>query len=127
LKQEALIGRTATFGHEEKLVLVPRDGFDLDLGRQIVSGVLLGEHVEGCKLGIAKVRRLVCVENPSSDSWLIVTRGQNELAFFAFDDCCAGVLAAGQDASGGDVGVLEQFQCDEMVIWGCVIIVEDVG
>ena len=40
LEQVALVGAAATLGHEQELVRVTVDRRDLDLGRQVVAGVL---------------------------------------------------------------------------------------
>ena len=49
------------FGDEEKFVLAPAGGVDLDLGRQVRSGIALLPHAEGRHLGVAQVEALVGV------------------------------------------------------------------
>ena len=46
-------------------------------------------------------------------------------AFLAHDDGGAGVLAHGQHAAGGDVGVLQEVIGDELVVRGRLRVVED--
>ena len=55
LEQVALVGAAAALGHEQELVGVAVDGGDLDLGRQVVAGVLLVVHVERRHLAVAQV------------------------------------------------------------------------
>ena len=55
----------------------------------------------------------------------VVARGDHVLALVADRDRGAGVLAAGQHAAGGDVGVLEQLERDELVVGRRLGVVED--
>ena len=55
----------------------------------------------------------------------IPNRFQLVLAALAHDDRSAGVLAHGQYAASGDVGVLQQVECHEAVVWAGFGIVED--
>ena len=47
------------------------------------------------------------------------------MSLLAHDDRGAGVLAHGQDAAGGDVGVLQEIPGDEMVVGRGVLVVQD--
>ncbi len=127
LEQEALVGRAAALGHEEELVGVAVDRGDLDLGRQVGLGVHLVPHGERRHLGVAQVGLLVGVEHAAGDGRLVAAGGQHVLALLALHDRGAGVLAAGQHAAGGDVGVLEQLEGDEVVVGRCLGVVEDGG
>ena len=131
LEQEALVGRASALGHEHQLVLVARRCVDLDLGGQVVAGVALGEHVERGELGITQVRGEEGVGDALGDGfgvvevWVFSGAGEHPLALVTPDDRCAGVLAARQHASCGDVGVLEQFEGHEAVIGRCLGIVQN--
>ena len=64
---------------------------------------------------------------PSAMRRLVVALGPDQAALLAHDDGGAGVLAHGQDAAGGDVGVLQEVVGDELVVRGRLRIVEDRG
>jgi hypothetical protein len=127
LVQVALVGRPAALGHEQELVGVPVDGGDLDLGRQVVAGVLLFVHVERRHLRVAQVARQVRVEHAPCDRLLVASAGEDELALLALHDRRTGVLAHRQHAAGGDVGVLQEVEGDEAVVVAGLRVVEDVA
>ena len=68
---------------------------------------------------------LVGVEHAPGDGRLVAAAGQHELALLALHDGGAGVLARGQHAAGGDVGVLQQLEGDEAVVGRRLGVVED--
>src|SRR3546814_6282518 len=61
----------------------------------------------------------------SSDLLLVAALGPDILALLADHDGGAGVLAARQDHAGRDIGVLQQFERDEMVVRRGLLVVED--
>ncbi len=116
-------------GHEEELVgrLVPRRGvgIQLDLGGQVGPGVLLLPRRQRRHLGVAQVEPGVGVEDALRDGSLVGALGEDVLAALAHDDRRAGVLAHREDATGGDVDVLEQVVGDELVVVARLGVLED--
>ena len=125
LEEEGLVGRAAALGDEEEFVGVLALGIDLDLRRQVGSRVALLEHRERRELRIAQVALEVGVADALGDGALVIAVGPDRAALLAHDDRRAGVLAHGQDAAGGDIGVLQQVVGDELVVRGRLRIVED--
>jgi hypothetical protein len=79
LVEEGLVGRPAALGDEQELVGVLAFLVDVDLGRQVVLGVLLLEHRQRRELRIAQVLLRVGVEHAgasaSSSPPSVQTRG----------------------------------------------------
>ena len=116
LKQVTLVCASSTFRHEKKFVGVAIGCADLDFSRKVRSGVLFFVHVDRCHLAVAQVGSLVGVLHPLSDGDFIAATGEHHLAFLAFDDCCAGVLAHWQYPSRSDGRIFEQVESDESVV-----------
>jgi hypothetical protein len=68
---------------------------------------------------------LVGVEDAAGDGLLVAAAGEHQLALLALHDGGAGVLAHGQHAAGGDVGVLQQVEGHEAVVGRRLGVVED--
>ena len=100
-------------------------GVELDLRREVRTGVLLVPRRHRGHLRVAQVEPRVRVEDAVGDRLLVPAGRQHVLAPLAHDDRGAGVLAHGQHARGGDVGVLEQVEGDEPVVVGGLGVVDD--
>ena len=74
LIEEALVGGAAALGDEQELVGVLALGGDLDLGGQIVAGVLLLEHRQRRDLAVAQVLLLVGARDALGDRALVARR-----------------------------------------------------
>jgi hypothetical protein len=127
-----IFSNSHALGHEQELVDVAVDGADLDLGRQVVAGVLLVVHREGRHLAVAQVRCEVGVVHAAGDGLLVTADtigrgGEHELALLRLHDGGARVLAHRQHAAGGDVGVLQQVECYEAVVVAGLGVVEHVA
>ncbi len=131
LVQERLVGRAAALGHEEELVgvLVARIGVcgDLDLCGEVRTGVLLLPHGDRCVLRVAQVELGVGVEDALGKGLLVDALREDVLSALRADDRSAGVLTHREDAAGGDVGVLEEVEGDELVVVAGLFVVEDVA
>ena len=125
LEEQALVRRSTALGHEQQLVRVARDRFDLDLGGQVGAGVLLGVGVERRELRVPQVVVGVGAEDAAGDRLAVGTTREHELALLALHERGAGVLARGEHAAGGDARVLQQFERDEPVVRRGLGIVED--
>ena len=125
LVEECLVGGAATLGDEEEFVGVLALRIDLDLRRQVGTRVALLEHRDRRELGIAQVALEVGIADALCDGALVISFGPDRAALLAHDDRRARVLAHGQDAAGGDIGVLQQVGGDELVVRCRLRIVED--
>ena len=127
LIEEGFVGRAAAFGDEEEFVGVSFGGVEVDLGGEVGLGVDLLVHGEWCGLGVAEVFLGVGAVDAFGEEFGIVAAGPDVLAFFSDDGGGAGVLAEGEDAVGGDLGVFEEHECDHAVVVGGFGVVEDGG
>ncbi len=125
LVEEALVGGAAALGDEQELVLVAFLGIELDLRRQVVAGVDLLVHRERRHLAVAQIGLDIGLADAGGDRRRVAAAGPDALALLAHDDRRAGVLAHRQHPAGGDVGVLEQVEGDELVVVRGLGVVED--
>ena len=125
LIKEGLVGGTAALGDEQEFVGVVAFLIDVDLGRQIVFGVLLLEHRQRGELRVTQILALVRVKHALAERVGVAAFRPHAPALLGHDDRGAGVLAHGQHAAGGDVGVLQQIVGDEAVIVGRLGVVEN--
>ena len=125
LEQKALVGASAALGHEHELVGVIALGVDLALRRHVVGGVFFLIHRQGSDLRIAQVTAQIGVARAFGKRRLVVAVGDDVAALLAHDDRGAGVLAHRQHAAGGDVGVLQEVEGDELVVVAGFLVVED--
>lgn len=125
LVEEGLVGAAAALGHEQELVGVTVGGVQLDLGREVGAGVLLLPHGQRRHLRVAQIELCVGVVDAARERRLVAAGRQHLLAALAHHDRGAGVLAHGQHARRGDVGVLEQVERHEAVVGTGLRVVED--
>ncbi len=120
LEEEGFVRAAAALGHEQELVLRspgPLFGrIDLDLRGQVGAGVLLVVDGERGELRVAQIELRVRVVDAARHGLRVIGTGQHPLGLLAHDNGRAGVLAHGEHATGGDVDVLEQVQCDKAVV-----------
>ena len=106
--------------------LSPRpSAVNLHLCRHVRSGVFLVEHGDGRELRIAEVAFEVGIPRTLGERRLVVPIGKNQPPLLPHDDRGAGVLAHGQHAAGGDIGVLEEVVSDEFVVVARFRVVQD--
>ncbi len=116
-KSMRLVGRAAALGDEEELVLGALGRVEVDLRRQVGAGVHLLVHVERDRLRVAQVlARCRSRRRPRDEALLVLHAGPDLLALLADDGGGAGVLAEGQLAARGDLGVLEQRERHALVV-----------
>ena len=129
LEEEGLVGRPAALRDKGELVGLALVGVEVNLGGEVRAGVLLVEHGEGGHLAVAEVGARVGVVHTTGDGGLVAlgADGEDLLALDTRDDGRSSVLAAGEDAAGGDVGVLKQLEGDEAVIVASLLIVKDLA
>ena len=125
LEQKALVGGAAALGHEHELVGVIAFGVDLALRRHVVGGVLFLIHRQRRHLRIAQIAAEVSVTRAFRQRGLVVAIRDDVKTLLAHDDRGAGVLAHRQHAAGGDVGVFQEVEGDELVVVAGLLVVED--
>ena len=82
-------------------------------------------HRQRRHLRIAQIAPQISVARAFAQRRLVVAVGEDAKAFLAHDDGGAGVLAHRQHAAGGDIGVLEEIEGDELVVVAGLLVVED--
>ena len=127
MEQKTLVGRASTFGHEEELVRLAIDCIDLDLCWEIRAGVLFGVHVERRHLAVPEVGGEIGVGDTSGDLLFVTATGEYVFSLLALDDCCAGVLAHRQHATGCDGSVLQKIKGDESVVVGGLRVIKNLS
>ena len=127
LEQKALVGGSAALGHEHELVGVIALGIDLALRRHVVGGVFLLIHRQRRHLRIAQIAAQIGVARALAQRRLVVAVGDDARTLLAHDDRGAGVLAHRQHAAGGDVGVLQEIERDELVVVAGLRVIEDIA
>ena len=127
LEQKALVGGAAALGHEHELVGVIALGIDLALRRHVVGGVFFLIHRQRRHLRIAQIAAQIGVARALAQRRLVVAVGDDARTLLAHDDRGAGVLAHRQHAAGGDVGVLQEVEGDELVVVAGLLVIEDIA
>ncbi len=112
----SLIGRAAALRHKEELHLGAFFGVDVDLSREVATGVLFFVHGQGCNLAVAEVLGGVGVVDTFGNRFGIVEAGPHLLALVGDADCRTGVLAERENTLGGNAGVLEHGEGDKLVV-----------
>ncbi len=120
-----LVGRAAALGDKQKFVGISRNGIQVDLRRQVASGVLLVVHGEGRILRVPQARLGIGVENPPGQRLRLVEIRPDLLAFFSHDDGGSGVLAERKFHLGGDDGVFQHLEGDEFIVFRSLGIVKN--
>ena len=82
----------------------------------MLAGVHFLVHGEGSVLAVAQVVGGVGLVHTVADVFLVVGAGEYILAFLAVHDGGAGVLAEGQLALGGHLGIAKHGQSHELVV-----------
>jgi len=103
-----LVGRPASLGDAQKLVLISVGGVQVNLRGQVASRIHLTEHIQRGILGIPQVLAGVSVVHPQGEGFLIVAVCPDLPAFLAHDDGRSGVLAEGQHALGRNLGIAQK-------------------
>ena len=119
-----LVGRAAALGNHHEAVLSTFGGLDVDLSGQVAAGVHLVVHVEWSVLRVAQIVLCKGVIHAERESLLVFESGPDLLPFFAVDDGGAGVLAEGQNAFAGHVGIAQELQCHVLVVLRSLGVVE---
>ena len=128
LVEEGLVGRTAALGNEEEFILhAGVAAVNVDLRREVRTGILLLGHRERHDLRIAQVAVFVGLVHAFGNVFRIVGARIDVLALVADADGRAGVLARGEFALGRNDLVEQHGVSHELVVVGGLGIVEDVA
>ena len=128
LVEEGLVGRAAALGNEEEFVLhAGVAAVNVDLRREVRTGILLLGHRERHDLRIAQVAVFVGLVHAFGNVFRIVGARIDVLALVADADGRAGVLARGEFALGRNDLVEQHGVSHELVVVGGLGIVEDVA
>ena len=113
----SLVGRASAFHHAKELVLVAFRSLDVNLGRQVATGVDFFVHGERCVLRVAQVLFRVGLVDTFRQSLFVTETGPDLLAFFTVDDSRAGVLAERELAFAGHLGIAKEGQGHVLVVF----------
>jgi hypothetical protein len=125
LEEGGLVGRATSFRHEEKPVGVAIHRLDVDLGRQVGTGVDLPVHVERYGLRVTEILFGISLVHTLREGHLILPAGPHLLPFFGDDGCGASVLAYREFELGGNLGVAQERHCHALVVPGCLRIAQN--
>ena len=112
----SLVGRATALRHKQELHLGAFFGVDVDLGRQVATGVLFFVHGQGCNLAVAQVLGGVGVVDTFRNRFGIVKAGPHLLALVGNADGRTGVLTERENALCGNAGVPEHGERDKLVV-----------
>ena len=128
LIEEGLVGRAAALGDEEEFVLhAGMAAVNVDLCREVRTGILLLGHRERHDLRIAQVAVFVGLVHALGNAFRIVGARIDVLALMADADGRAGILACGKFALGRNDLVEQHGVGHELVVVGGLGIIEDVA
>ena len=121
----SLVGRATALRHKEELHLGAFFGVDVDLGRQVATGVLFFVHRERSNLAVAQVLRRVGVVDTFGNGFSVIKARPDLLALVGYANSRTRVLAERENALGGNAGVLEHGEGDKLVVVRSFRILED--
>ena len=105
-----LVSRATTLCHHHELILSTLRGLDINLGRQVTTGVHLVVHVQRCVLRVAQVVLGKGIEHTQAQSLFILEARPDLLSFLAMDDGRTRVLTEGQDATCSHLSITQELQ-----------------
>ena len=111
-----LVGGSAAFGDHDEAILVALHGLDVNLCGEVAARVDLVVHVERGVLRVAEVVLRIGVIDTEGEGFLVLEACPHLLALLAVDDGCARVLAEGQYALDGGLGIAEELEGDILVV-----------
>ena len=100
---------------------------DINLSREVATGVLFFVHRQGCNLAVAKVLGGVSVVDAFRNCFGVIKARPDLLALVGNANSRTGVLAEREDALGGNAGVLEHGEGDKLVVIRSFRILENLG
>ncbi len=111
-----LVSRTTTLGDKHELILCTLRSLDVDLGREVTTGVHLVVHVQRGILRVAQVVLGEGIEDTQAQGLLVLETGPHLLTLLTVDDCRTRILTERQDATGSHLGIAQELQGHILVI-----------
>ena len=105
-----LVGRATTLGYHHELILSTLGSLDINLSRQVATGVHLVVHVQRRVLRVAQVVLSEGVEHTQAQSLFILETSPDLLTLLTVDDSSTSVLTERQDALAGHLGIAQELQ-----------------
>ena len=97
-------------------VVVARLRHDGEFYGQVIAGILFLIHRDRRHLRIAQICFRIGAMHAVRQRFFLIAFHPNALALLAKDNRSAGILAHGQHAAGGDIGVFQQIERHEAII-----------
>ena len=123
----SLVGRTTALGDEQELHFGTFFGVDVDLSREVATGVLFFVHRQGSNLAVAKVLGGVSVVDTFRNRFGVIKARPDLLALVGNANSRTRVLAERENALGGNAGVLEHGEGDKLVVIRSFRVLENLG
>ena len=111
-----LVGRATTLSYHYEAILVALCRLDINLGRQVATGVHLIIHVERSVLRIAEVVLCVGVVNTQAQCLFVLEVSPYTLTLLAVDDSSTCILAEWENALNGSLCIAEELECYVLVV-----------
>ena len=111
-----LVGRTTTLSHHHKVILSTLGSLDVNLGREITTGVHLVVHVQRGILRIAQVVLCKGVEHTQTQGFLILEARPDLLSLLTMDNGCTCILTERQNTLGSSLGITQELQGHVLII-----------
>ena len=111
-----LVGRATTLGHHHKLILSTLGSLDINLCRQVATGIHLVVHIQRCILRVAQIVLGKGVEHTQRECLLILETGPDLLTLLTMDDGGTRILAERQDTLGSGLCITQELQGDILVV-----------
>ena len=122
-----LVGRATTFGYHHKLILSTLCSLNVNLGREVTTGVHLVVHVQRCILRVAQVVLCEGIEHTQRQGFLILKASPYLLTFLTMDDSRTSVLTERQDAACSHLSITQELQGDILIILRGLRIIQDLS
>ena len=120
-----LVGRATALCHHHEPVLRTLRGFDINLRRQVATGVDFVIHGQRSVLRVAQVVLGEGVVDTARESLFVFEAGPHLLSLLAVDDGCARVLAERKHSLAGCLGIAEELQGHVLVVVAGLRVVQD--
>ena len=111
-----LVGRATTLSNHHKLILSTFASFDINLCRQITTGIHLVVHVQRSVLRIAQVVLCKGIEDTQAQRLFILKTCPYLLPLLTVDNSRTRVLAERQDTLASHLGVAQELQGHILIV-----------
>ena len=122
-----LVGRATTLGNHHEAVLVALCSLDINLGRQVATGVHLIIHIERSVLRIAEVVLCKGVVNTQTQCLFVLEIGPYTLTLLTVDDSSTCILAEWEDALHGSLCIAKELESYVLVVLRSLWVAENLS